>query len=133
MKYFDREWTVINTNFEKLSAYLDMESLFAGVMAGMIWEFAGEEMGATVYGEPQRGYWLYCREPINAVVRGLPSEVAAIELQPGWNLVGPVADVDATALDSGRVWSWDGERFGATTVLEAGKGYWVYTELGTGY
>ena len=95
---------------------------------GRVWEFENPVLAETVYRKPQRGYWLYCRGPINAVVRGLRSGVGEMALQPGWNLVGPAQEMNVTDLDDSRVWSWDGRHFKPATILEAGKGYWIHSD-----
>ena len=69
------------------------------VYVGTIWEYVGGGYVAATEVQPKKGYWVYCPfsfiggEYVELTVFGLKVG-GTIPLQTGWNLVGPVKDID---------------------------------------
>jgi len=94
--------------------------------------------------EAGKGYWIKVKEDCDLTIDGLKVKNANISLNPGWNLIGPVATTqDSISLDNLNVqytdvftyegkWVYKSEYmnkwFGDLSNLEAGKGYWVKVE-----
>ncbi len=92
----------------------------------------------TVVSE-RNGYWLYVDQDV--LLANLPGDSAAnsmVNIESGWNLIGPSGDGMSGILPDvgngvGRsIWNWDAQRqiFVTANELEAGRGYWVYVNVG---
>lgn len=76
------------------------------------------------------------RTPLLGVTRlatELPTD-SGFRLEEGWNLVSLELNPETPApadifagLPGTQVWAWNGQRYVRPTVLEPGRGYWVYT------
>jgi len=83
------------------------------------------------------GYWVYVLEDENVDLLGFPVERLNLSLRQGWNLIGspyggssiadPADDPDNSVIPWAFTWNAREKRYDMTQLLEAGKGYWVYT------
>lgn len=80
------------------------------------------------------GYWVFSQTARSVLVAGTGERQAGIQLQPGWNLIGPYADSTLPPTGTtivGAVWGWDAAARSYRAVpqpqglLRRGQGYWV--------
>jgi hypothetical protein len=82
---------------------------------------------------PTCGYWVYSMTALSLDLSGAPVADSSVELELGWNLVGPVAALPSPALD-GTVDSCWGYTPGVgyrspSGSCQPGNGYWMYTSV----
>jgi hypothetical protein len=83
--------------------------------------------------EPERGYWLHSSAATRSnTIDGILAD-GTIRLNPGWNLVSPVADCPMPQIQglAGPAWTWNAETqmywpLPPDSVLIPGKGYWFF-------
>jgi len=83
------------------------------------------------------GYWAYVLEDENVNMLGVPVDQLNLSLRQGWNLIGstysgssiadPIDDPDNSVIPWAFTWNAEERSYRMTQLLEAGKGYWVYT------
>ena len=84
----------------------------------------------------KQGFWAFCSAINSVQTKAIAGKVGdeIITLQPGWNLVGPVADTPLATIagveNVAGIWGWNSGQgiydwVPQDGVLQAGKSYWV--------
>jgi hypothetical protein len=137
-------WNLVSVPVQPLDA--STAAVFAGATVGQPWRWSGSEYRVADRIQPLVGYWVVHQgEPVTVVIRGTPVFGTAATVNQGWNLVGPLADIDIPASNAAKVdsiyWYADGS-YRLAKPYEAGKtpaqnaadrnglvrgfGYWLY-------
>ena len=137
-------WNMVSFGVTPVNPSVDSVFAFNGqqVIAGVPWAYEGGAYVPAVTVKPTVGYWVFCpfEEGATFTVHGIRTN-ANINLEEGWNLVGPVYETNVLetyeqygtgpngngaveldslmGLDPGR-----GEYFN-TDVMKPGLGYWI--------
>ncbi len=118
-----------------------MDTRIAAVLGtipyGPVWEWRDGQYHAASHIVPGRGYWLYNGGgPTNVQIAGNHVDLA-MDVQPGWNLVGPTGALNAMIPVSTlrhslgvvfNLYQWMNNSYIVPTEIKCGKGYWLYTE-----
>lgn len=109
-------------------------SIFAHIAFSNFYRFSEGELTTVTRVEPKIGYWGYFRvdraTTVGVTGRNVVDNTA--ELEPGWNLIGPVDDIvrpDDPRI-TGNIWAWDArtqkyEAVAARDPMRRGRGYWI--------
>ncbi len=91
--------------------------------------------------KPGKAYWVFCSEiaSISMQVAWQAPVDPAVEMMPGWNLVGPLGigedslpawTADGSPIPQENIWGWDGAKWvhAKQNLLQCGQGYWIYSD-----
>ncbi len=123
-------WNLVS--FSLLPTDNQVGTVFAGIDTSAVYEYdkASERYVWVNTVLPGVGYWLNSRQAGTATNYGVPATAAALPLEPGWNLVGPLAPCpvpDNPAIDPMSVWTYsDTGDYETAAELKPGKAYWIY-------
>jgi len=138
-------WNMIS--FPILTENMSPDSIFDGYYVLYRWDVENKryvlhaDSGDFIEPDPDVevgvGYWVYVLEDENVDLLGFPVNRLTLNLRQGWNLIGPpyggssIADPadypDDSVIPWAFTWNAREKRYDMTQLLEAGKGYWVYT------
>ena len=137
----EKGWNLISIPFETELGFGDT---FGDDLVGKIWgwENTTQRAGLVPAARDNKfvllsGYWLYVK---GQTILEFPGEsnagiATSRRLSEGWNLYGPVVEINTPYNDhiKGFIWSWEGNVFKAVPreggVLEPGKGYWINSKI----
>jgi len=104
------------------------------------WDAGVRRYRDTAAIEPKRAYWVYGSEPasVSMQVVWVPPADSSVEMEFGWNLVGPVGlgefalptwIATGSPVPGEDIRGWDGANYTHPEqgVLECGEGYWIYS------
>ncbi len=111
-------------------------TLFPGAVAGTVYAYSNSGYTNPATLSRGQGYWVFYNGAATNTVSGFGINNASVSASgAGWVLVGSVTStVAASALTAspadaivpGTLYSWNGTSYENPTVLEPGKGYWVF-------
>ena len=121
-------WNLISLPLEPVTP--GVVELFGNKIIGAIWRW---DAGKTKYQpvpelKALEGFWVYAPQATTVMTYGVPPASTQINLVPGWNLVGPSADV-TPSLPGAYFWGWHPGKYGHFIIEsqpKAGCGYWIY-------
>ncbi len=101
----------------------------AHLLGGRLWRWSGAQLAASEAMHGATGYWFYALHNETVNIRGVIPFTGRIPLQPGWNLIGVSEQMAVPVIaNASAFWRWADNRFHNATVLQPGRGYWVYVE-----
>lgn len=105
---------------------INMDNLLK-VTTGAIWSWNGNSYITDKTLEPTDSFWAYAPEAASVDLTGTVTD-KKIELQPGWNMTGPVEN-DYIPENAYEIFTWQ-EKYnkvvGEEKVLIEGIGYWIF-------
>lgn len=99
--------------------------------AGSFWGWNGSTYTAVDYPSAGEGIWVFSQKSQTVLITAETS-VKALEINPGWNLVGPVENCDVPE-SADAVFSWDSTYINILendNILLRGAGYWIFSATG---
>ena len=96
---------------------------------GEVWSWREGRLQPAPRLWPMTGYWVYCHkqeEPLS--IQGMDVIDTAKTFNKGWNLFGAASNTPLPETIEGPIWYWDDGTFKKAQTLEAGYGYWIYTD-----
>jgi len=138
-------WNMIS--FPILTENMSPDSIFDGYYVLYRWDAENKryvlhaDSGSFVEPDPNVevgvGYWVYVLEDENVNLLGFPVNWLTLNLRQGWDLIGPpyggssivdpADDPDNSVIPWAFTWNAVERSYYMTQLLEAGKGYWIYT------
>lgn len=107
----------------------ELEELLARVPGGSAWGFRRGRYVRPEDIEVGEGLLIYSREAMELEFVGEPQAASERPLSPGWNLVGPVNDLDwDTVPGIAKAVDWQRGRYTDRARTRSGEGCWVYVE-----
>jgi len=115
---------------------IDLSEFYAAV-TGTVWTWNAVEVGYRALEgipDPMVGLWVFAPEGREVPVSGFAAASSSVQLEAGWNLVGPVENCLVPAgLDD--VYSWEGTYqeilSGDVPGLIATRAYWIFSTQST--
>ncbi len=124
-----RGWNLISLDLQP--AKPSPTDIFAGHPGPVsVWSYENGHYIRPAAMEPGRGYWVYSTADRTVRYDGSFESNALRTLQPGWNLVGPLASRDAfqNRADVTSVLSWNLQDYQTNSHVESGRGYWIFMD-----
>ena len=126
-------WNLLSAPLEPVTP--DVASVLADagrtahLLGGRLWRWSGAQLAASEAMHGATGYWFYALHNETVNIRGVIPFTGRIPLQPGWNLIGVSEQMAVPVIaNASAFWRWADNRFHNATVLQPGRGYWVYVE-----
>ena len=138
-------WNMVS--FPILLENMNPDSIFSGYYVLYRWDAENKcyvlhaDSGGFIEPDPNVevgvGYWVYVLENEKVALLGFPINQLTLSLCQGWNLIGspyydssiadPADDPGDSVLPWAFTWNAIEKSYDMTQLLEAGKGYWIYT------
>ena len=134
-------WNLISIPFELERSFVD---LFGDIQLGKVWrwENTGQRAGLVPLDKsteiiPSNGYWVYTtgKSTLEFPDESNNGVATSGQLEEGWNLFGPTAEITTPYNDNinGVIWFWEENLFKAVPreggMLTPGKGYWINSKI----
>jgi hypothetical protein len=128
-------WNIVSV--PQIPASYATASLFPTAVAGTVNSFVTGSYTQPTTLTNGEAYWAFYGAPTSNTITGLDIQSASVTVASGnrWVLVGsvsspvPVANLTSNppgAIVGGTLWGWNGSAYVTPTLLEPGKGYWVF-------
>ena len=119
-------WNMISLPFDDHNL-----SELVSLTAGELWIWTGTNYEPVDDVNKQQGFWVYCHSVDEVTLTSALSGTGMVTLFSGWNLVGPLQTCPAPG--NAVIYHWDEfyEYLDENGTLEAGKGYWFFSEIDT--